>query len=1066
MCDGCVQTSHFDFSPPSVELQDDDLDTFSRRGEAPGPGTTADVLSEDDQGPEVEVEEGAPTWQSAVSRDVLTALTPREIERQEVINELLHTERTHVRTLKVLDCVFYQRLSRDSILPVEDLKNIFSNLQEIIQLHAVLSEQMAAVRKRTEGPVVGSIGDDLLTWFSGEEEHRIKQAVALFCSNLPSALELIKTRQKKDQKFASFMQEAESNRLCRRLQLKDIIPVEMQRLTKYPLLLDNIAKYTDELEERRKVKKAAECCKKILNHLNQAVKEAENTQRLKEYQRRLDLSSLKPNENPVVLEVKNLDLTKKKLIHEGPLSWKLAKDKAIDMYTLLLEDVLVLLQRQDERLILKLHGKNLTSAADSKLVFSPVIRLSTVLVRPVATDHRSFFVLSMSDNVAQIYELTAQTISDQRTWQRLITQCADSMKARLHSRHTAVCQSDDERTSVSEEDQCSELPCVESSSPCDDVRCVEEPEHLQENPEEQTHQHPQENPEENLQQDTHKHSDENPQQHPEENPQDHPEENTQHHPEENTQHHPEENTQHHPEENPQHHPEENPQQHPEENPQDHPEENTQHHPEENTQHHPEENTQHHPEENPEEQEVDEAELEAFLDGQLAERLEQENQDRSTSKAEEALRTLSILKQLLLNHMIRDTEEDRDQPAQDNHLPESHREEPAAAEETPADSHTEDTPTELHTHEPGPAPHTDHSGPAPHTDHSAPDRGCPRCGTGGTPRRREESSESPEEPSAVWDQSPESVESVETPAADQCLQNGFTILDLCDGPEDGAEDDISIDMSKLLSSSSQTGGAGPNLSRQLMTHLRLLQADLHYLKEVEEKYRQLQHSLSDTTTDSEDYTGTVALITRGSVQTLGHLSVPTDGAVSSHGHCRESNTGHVHSTRGRHLRTTDRSRQDQAQSAPTTFTFKEAVPGFHKLKSEAKHQKNSKLKAITLTPSFHLLLRLFEVELCLWKEATPSSFRPHLPNSGHASLTQATPPSVRPYLPDSGHTSLTQATPPSFRPHLPDSGHASLIQTNRSRSRWSRFIPGPGLMQFSRGGQLTFSLVLRCCCHHL
>lgn len=43
--------------------------------------------------------------------------------------------------------------------------------------------------------------------------------------------------------FIAF-QEAESNRLCRRLQLKDIIPVEMQRLTKYPLLLENIAKYT------------------------------------------------------------------------------------------------------------------------------------------------------------------------------------------------------------------------------------------------------------------------------------------------------------------------------------------------------------------------------------------------------------------------------------------------------------------------------------------------------------------------------------------------------------------------------------------------------------------------------------------------------------------------------------------------------------------------------------------------------------------------------------------------------------------------------------------------------
>lgn len=51
-----------------------------------------------------------------------------------------------------------------------------------------------------------------------------------------------------------------------------------------------------------------------------------------------------------------------------------------------------------------------------------------------------------------------------------------------------------------------------------------------------------------------------------------------------------------------------------------------------------------------------------------------------------------------------------------------------------------------------------------------------------------------------------------------------------GPEEsGADDDAGIDMRKLLSSSSQTEGGGPNLNRQLMTHLRLLQADLQYLK---------------------------------------------------------------------------------------------------------------------------------------------------------------------------------------------------------------------------------------------
>uniref|UniRef100_A0A4W6D4Y4 Rho guanine nucleotide exchange factor (GEF) 12a n=1 Tax=Lates calcarifer TaxID=8187 RepID=A0A4W6D4Y4_LATCA len=404
--------------------------------------TSADIQSEDDQGGEVECEEDPLNWQSLVSRGVLASLTPQEIKRQEVINELFYTERAHLRMLKVLDGVFCQRLNRDSILPAEDIKHIFINLEEIIQLHVSVTEQMTAIRKRSETSVIGQIGDDLLAWFSGEEEEKIKRAVGTFCSNQPSALELIKTKQKKDQRFNLFMQEAESNRLCRRLQLKDIIPVEMQRVTKYPLLLDNIAKYTEDGEEREKVKKAGECCKKILNHVNQAVKEAENKQRLEEYQRRLDLSSLKQSENPMILELKNLDLTKRKMVHEGPLCWKVNKDKTIELYTILLEDILVLLQKQDERLILKFHGKNLASAVDTKHIFSPIIKLNTVLVRPVATDNKSFFVLSMSENGAQIYELMAQTVSDQRTWQRLITQRAEAMKAKPHNSDTPPAQSD------------------------------------------------------------------------------------------------------------------------------------------------------------------------------------------------------------------------------------------------------------------------------------------------------------------------------------------------------------------------------------------------------------------------------------------------------------------------------------------------------------------------------------------------------------------------------------------------------------------------------------------------
>ncbi|NXB80913.1 ARHGC factor, partial [Donacobius atricapilla] len=433
----------------------------------------ADVQSEDELY-DFDMDTDPPNWQQLVSREVLMGLKPYEIKRQEVINELFYTERAHVRTLKVLHNVFYQRVTREGILSSSDKRKIFSNLEDILGLHVALNDQMKSVRKRNETSVIGQIGEDLLSWFSGAAEEKLKLATATFCSNQPFALEVIKSRQKKDSRFQTFVQDAESNPLCRRLQLKDIIPTEMQRLTKYPLLLDNIAKYTELPEEKEKVKKAADHCRQILNHVNQAVKESENKQHLEDYQRRLDLSYLKQSEDPMMDEFRNLDLTKRKMLHEGPLTWKVNRDKTIDLYTLLLEDILVLLQKQDDKLVLKCHSKILASTADSKHVFSPIIKLNTVLVRQVATDNKAFFVISMSATGAHIYELVAQTVSEKNVWQDLIAQMAGTVKMGSSRRVIPLPQSGPGEEEREEEEQQKlkeqhEIPASSLQSPDKDL---------------------------------------------------------------------------------------------------------------------------------------------------------------------------------------------------------------------------------------------------------------------------------------------------------------------------------------------------------------------------------------------------------------------------------------------------------------------------------------------------------------------------------------------------------------------------------------------------------------------
>ena len=88
-----------------------------------------------------------------------------------------------------------------------------------------------------------------------------------------------------------------------------------------------------------------------------------------------------------------MDLTKHRLIYDGQLTMKLGETKrfkTIDLHVLLLEDCIMLLQRQDDKYLLKFHtstvGTNVgQSPAGGKFCHSPVIKFSSMLVRPVAT---------------------------------------------------------------------------------------------------------------------------------------------------------------------------------------------------------------------------------------------------------------------------------------------------------------------------------------------------------------------------------------------------------------------------------------------------------------------------------------------------------------------------------------------------------------------------------------------------------------------------------------------------------------------------------------------------------
>lgn len=365
-----------------------------------------------------------------------------------VFSELFHTERSHVRALKVLSYVFHKPLLDSQVLPSDQIQLLFSNLDEMVAVHSHFNQSMK--RKKSENPCVGDIGELLLDMFDGDKGEEFERAASTYCAKQQVALDALRDRRRKDAKLNAFLNEIEANPLCRRLQLKDHIPTGMLRLTKYPLLLENLMKYTPERNEKERsaVLRAWERSKEIVSLVNQAVRETEDCQRLNEILRMIDRSAFDKFDHATVQEIKNIDLTKRTLIYEGSLQLRIVnRPKLVDLYVVLLDDTILLLHRQEEKYLLKFMNTN-----QSNSVLSPIVKISTVLVRNNAVDKNSLYLVNTSQKGAQIYDLVASSQAERKLWCKHISEAADAYKAKNREgrRHSPSTVMNEESISTSE----------------------------------------------------------------------------------------------------------------------------------------------------------------------------------------------------------------------------------------------------------------------------------------------------------------------------------------------------------------------------------------------------------------------------------------------------------------------------------------------------------------------------------------------------------------------------------------------------------------------------------------
>lgn len=207
-----------------------------------------------------------------------------------------------MRTLRLLEGIFMRPLQEASVLSADELNLLFPpSLLVLKDVHSSFEQQLKQ-RRQDHGALLGDIGDLLLIMFDGRTGDELREHAAQFCARQQIALEALKEKRRKDENLQRLLTKAESHKACRRLQLKDLLPTALQRLTKYPLLFESLVKITIQVSpeketEAQAIQRALDSSRRILNHVNQAVRIAEDTHKLQAIQKRLDKSSYDKDAN-------------------------------------------------------------------------------------------------------------------------------------------------------------------------------------------------------------------------------------------------------------------------------------------------------------------------------------------------------------------------------------------------------------------------------------------------------------------------------------------------------------------------------------------------------------------------------------------------------------------------------------------------------------------------------------------------------------------------------------------------------------------------------------------------
>ncbi|KAJ3011965.1 UNVERIFIED_CONTAM: cytochrome c oxidase subunit 1, partial [Siphonaria sp. JEL0065] len=214
-------------------------------------------------------------WSEGLTPEQVEAMDEKEKKRMKVVYELIETERDYVRDLKIIIEHFMRPMAESKFS--KNVDSLFSNVDELLGINSDFLKTFETKVKNS--PNFHGVGEIFLELGDSFAKY------SLYCANNSVALKNLQNLLQNNRAFRLFLEDICKNPVTRQLDLGGFLIKPVQRICKYPLLLKEIIKNTDENHREYPILKLAlETIQAIISQVNDGARAAEGVRKMVEVQ--------------------------------------------------------------------------------------------------------------------------------------------------------------------------------------------------------------------------------------------------------------------------------------------------------------------------------------------------------------------------------------------------------------------------------------------------------------------------------------------------------------------------------------------------------------------------------------------------------------------------------------------------------------------------------------------------------------------------------------------------------------------------------------------------------------